>query len=186
MLWFRVYFFEEPLYRLPRRCPFVHSPSVPCLLGSDPCGVAPELVQGRGPRSRMGQAFRAPLPLLKVKASVSNAGDPGLIPGLGRSPGERNGSPLQLFLPGESHGRRSLVGYGPGGRKESDTTERLHFRFSLSCIGEGDGNPLWYSCLENPRDRGAWWATVHGVAKSRTRLSDFTSNLELLYKGYAR
>ena len=62
-----------------------------------------------------------------VKASVCNAGDPGLIPGLGRSPGEGNGSPLQ------------------------------------------------YSCLENPMDGGAWWATVHGVAKSQTRLSDFTS-----------
>ena len=45
---------------------------------------------------------------------------------------------------------------------------------SLSHIGEGNGNPLQYSCLENPRDRGAWWAAVHGVAKSRTRLSNFT------------
>ena len=63
----------------------------------------------------------------EVKASACNAGDLGLIPGLGRSP------------------------------------------------GEGNGNPLQYSCLENPMDRGAWWATVHGVAKSRTQLSDFTS-----------
>ena len=63
-----------------------------------------------------------------VKASASNVGDPGSIPGSGRSP------------------------------------------------GEGNGNPLQYSCLENPMDRGAWQATVHGVAKSRTRLSDFTSN----------
>ena len=63
----------------------------------------------------------------EVKASASNAGDPGSIPGLGWSP------------------------------------------------GEGNGNPLQYSCLENPMDRGAWWATVHGVAKTRTRLSDFTS-----------
>ena len=53
-------------------------------------------------------------------------------------------------------------------------TERLHFRFSLSCIGEGNGNPLPYSCLENPMDGGAWWAAVHGVARSQTRLSDFT------------
>ena len=51
-----------------------------------------------------------------------------------------------------------------------DTTERLHFHFSLSCIGEGNSNPLQYSCLENPRDRGAWWAAVYGVAQSRTRL----------------
>ena len=62
----------------------------------------------------------------EVKASASNAGDPGLIPGSGRSP------------------------------------------------GEGNGNPLQYSCLENLLDRGAWWATVHGVTKCRTRLSDFT------------
>ena len=53
-------------------------------------------------------------------------------------------------------------------------TERLHFHFSLSCIAEGNGNPLQYSCLGNPMDGGAWWATVHGVAKSRTQLSNFT------------
>ena len=53
-------------------------------------------------------------------------------------------------------------------------TEQLHFHFSLSCIGEGNGTPLQYSCLENPRDRGAWWAEVHGVTMSQTRLSDFT------------
>ena len=51
-----------------------------------------------------------------------------------------------------------------------DTTERLHFHFSLSCIGEGNNNPLQCSCLENPRDGGAWWAAVYGVAQSRTRL----------------
>ena len=56
------------------------------------------------------------------------------------------------------------------GRKESDTTERLHFHFSLSCIGEGNGNPLQCSCLENPRDGGAWWAAIYGVAQSRTQL----------------
>ena len=77
-------------------------------------------------------------------------------------------------MPGKSHGRGSLEGWSPWGRKESDTTERLHFHFSLSCIGEGNGTPLQYSCLENPMDRGAWWAAVHGVAKSQTRLSDFT------------
>ena len=60
------------------------------------------------------------------------------------------------------------------GLEESDTTEQLHFHFLLSCIGEGNGNPLQYSCLENPMDRGAWQAAVHGVAKTRTRLSDFT------------
>ena len=53
-------------------------------------------------------------------------------------------------------------------------TERLHFYFSLSCIEEGNGNQLQCSCLENPRDRGAWWAAVNEVAQSQTRLSDFT------------
>ena len=54
------------------------------------------------------------------------------------------------------------------GLLESDTTEQLHFHFSLSCIGEGNGNPLQCSCLEKLRDRGAWWAAVYGVAQSRT------------------
>ena len=67
------------------------------------------------------------------------------------------------------------MGCSPWGREESDTTERLHFHFSLSCIGEGDGNPLQCSCLENPRDRGAWWAAVYGVAHSRTRLKRLSS-----------
>ena len=58
--------------------------------------------------------------------------------------------------------------YSPWGRKESDMTERLHFHFSLSWIGEGNGNPLQCSCLENPRDGGAWWAAIYGVAQSRT------------------
>ena len=65
-------------------------------------------------------------------------------------------------------GQRSLVGYSPWGCEESDTTERLHFHFALSCIGEGNGNPLQCSCLENPRDGGAWWAAVCGVAQSWT------------------
>ena len=64
----------------------------------------------------------------------------------------------------------------PGGSLESDTTERLHFHFSLSCIGEGNGNPLQCSCLENPRDRGAWWAAVYGVAQSQTRLKRLSSS----------
>ena len=62
------------------------------------------------------------------------------------------------------------------GSLESDTTERLHFHFSLSCIGEGNGNPLQRSCLENPRDREAWWAAVYGVAQSRTRLKRLSSS----------
>ena len=59
---------------------------------------------------------------------------------------------------------RALVASG------SDTTERLRFDFLLSCIGEGNGNPLQYSCLENPRDGGAWWAAIYGVAQGQTRL----------------
>ena len=62
------------------------------------------------------------------------------------------------------------MGYSPWGLEELDTTEQLHFPFSLPCIGEGNGNPLQGSCLENPRDGGAWWAAVCGVAQSRTRL----------------
>ena len=61
------------------------------------------------------------------------------------------------------------------GSLELDTTEQLHFHFSLSCTGERNGNPLQCSCLENPRDGGAWWAAVYGVTQSQTRLSDFTS-----------
>ena len=55
-------------------------------------------------------------------------------------------------------------------------TERLHFHFSLSCIGEGNGNPLQCSCMENPREGGAWWAAVYGVAQSRTRLKRLSSS----------
>ena len=68
----------------------------------------------------------------EVKMSAWNAGDQGLIPGSGRSPGDGNGNPLQFLLPGESHGGRSLVGYSPWGRKESDTTEQLHFHFHFT------------------------------------------------------
>ena len=60
-----------------------------------------------------------------------------------------------VLLPGKSHGWRSLVGCSPWGHEELDMTERLHFHFSLSCIGEGNGNPLQCSRLENPRDGGA-------------------------------
>ena len=93
--------------------------------------------------------------------------------------GRRQWHPTPVLLPGKSHGRRSLVGYSPWGRWESDMTEQLHFHSSLSGTGEGNGNPLQCSCLENPRDGGAWWAAVHGVAQSRTwlkRLSSSSSN----------
>ena len=76
----------------------------------------------------------------------------------------------------KTHGQRSLVGCSPWGHRGSDTTERLHFHFSLSCIGEGNGSPLQCSCLENPRDGGAWWAAVSGVAQSGTRLKWLSSS----------
>ena len=79
-------------------------------------------------------------------------------------------------MPGKSHGRRSLVGCSPWGLEESDTTERLPFHFSLSCTGEGNGKPLQCSCLENPRDGGAWWAAVYGVTQSRTRLKRLSNS----------
>ena len=92
----------------------------------------------------------------------------------------RQWHPTPALLPGKSHGWRSLVGCSPWGRWGSDTTERLRFHFSLSCIGEGNGNPLQCSCLENPRDGGAWWAAVYEVAQSRTRLKRLSSSSSML------
>ena len=88
----------------------------------------------------------------------------------------RQWHPTLVLLPGKSYGRRSLEGCSPWGPEESDRTEWLHFPFSLSRIGEGNGNPLQCSCLENPRDRGAWWAAVYGVTQSRTRLKWLSSS----------
>ena len=88
----------------------------------------------------------------------------------------RQWHPTPVLLPGKSHGRRSLVGFSPWGRWGSDPTERLPFHFSLSCTGEGNGNPLQCSCLENPRDGGACWAAVSGVAQSRIRLKRLRSS----------
>ena len=90
--------------------------------------------------------------------------------------GEGNTSFKAVLLPWKSHGWRSLVGCSPWGRYELDATEWLHFHFSLSHNGEGNGNPLQCSCLENPRDGRAWWAAVYGVAQSRTRLKQLSSS----------
>ena len=84
--------------------------------------------------------------------------------------------PTPVLLPGKSHGWRSLMGCSPWGCEESGMTERLPFHFLLSCVGEGNGNPLQCSCLENPRDRGTWWAAVYGVTQSRTRLKRLSSS----------
>ena len=88
----------------------------------------------------------------------------------------RQWHPTPIPSSGKSHGWRSLVGCSPWGCEQSDKTEQLHFHFSLSFIGEGDGNPLQCSCLENPRDGGAWWTAVYGVAQSRTRLKWLSSS----------
>ena len=92
--------------------------------------------------------------------------------------GEGNGTPLQyscLENPMDG-GACPPIGCSPWGRQESDTTERIHFHFSLSCIGKGNGNPLQCSCLKNPRDSGAWWASVYGVAQSGTWLKWLSSS----------
>ena len=88
----------------------------------------------------------------------------------------RQWQPTPVLLPGKSQGRRSLVSYSPWGHWESDMTERLHSHFSLSCTGEGNGNPLQCSCLENPRDGRTWWAAIYGVAQSQTRVKWLSSN----------
>ena len=88
----------------------------------------------------------------------------------------RQWHPTPVLLPGKSHGQRSLAGYSSWGCEESDMTEELHFHFSLSFIGEGNGNPLQCSCLENPRDGGAWWAAVSGVTQRQTWLKRLSSS----------
>ena len=93
----------------------------------------------------------------------------------------RQWQPTPVLLLGKSHGWRSLLGCSPWGREESDTTERLPFHFSLSCTGEGNGNPLQCSCLENPRDGGAWWAAVYGVTQSQTWLKWLSSKCKECY-----
>ena len=92
--------------------------------------------------------------------------------------------PYNQAMPGKSHGWRILVGWSPWGRWGSDMTEWLYFHFSLSWIGEGNGNPLQCSCLENPRDGGAWWAAVYGVTQSRTRLKWLSSSSMLYHLGW--
>ena len=83
----------------------------------------------------------------------------------------RQWHPTPVLLPGKSRGQRIWWAAVHG-----VSTEQLHFHFSLSCIGEGNGNPLQCSCLENPRDSRAWWAAVYGVAKSRTLLKQLSSS----------
>ena len=95
----------------------------------------------------------------------------------------RQWQPTPSLLPWKSHGPRSLVGCSPWSCEESDKTEPLHFHFSLSCTGEGNGNLLQCSRLENPRGGGAWWADIYGVAQSQTRLKRLSSssNQDILF-----
>ena len=104
-----------------------------------------------------------------------------VTPGISR---RRQWQPTPVLLPGKSHGWRSLVGCSPWGCEELDMTERFHFPFSLSCIGEGNGDPLQCSCLENPRDGGAWWAAVYGVAQSRTQLKRLSNSSSQIFLDY--
>ena len=90
----------------------------------------------------------------------------------------RQWQPTPVLLPGKSHGWRSLVGcrlWGPWGRWVGHNWA-TDFHLSLSCIGEGNGNPLQCSCLENPKDSGAWWAAIYGVAQSWTWLKQLSSS----------
>ena len=124
-------------------------------------------------RKEKFQSFPGGAMVKSLPANAGNAGDVGFqgLEDLWR----RAWHPTPVLLPGKSHGWRSLVGCSLWDREESDTTEQLHFHFSLSCVGEGNGNPLQCSCLENPRDGGAWWAVIYGVAQSRTQLKRLSS-----------
>ena len=84
--------------------------------------------------------------------------------------------PTPVFLPGKSHGWKSLEGCSPWGHWGLDMTEQLHFHFSLTCIGDGNSNLLQCSSLENPRDGGAWWAAVYEVTQSWTQLKRLSSS----------
>ena len=111
---------------------------------------------------------------LKLLTNICNSG--GKITASHGKKRRRQWQPTPVLLPGKSHGWRSLGGCSPWDGEESDMTERLHFHFSLLCFGEGNGNPLQCCCLENPRDRGAWWAAVYGVTQRRTRLQRISSS----------
>ena len=88
-------------------------------------------------------------------------------------PGRRKRQSTPVFLPRESRGQRSLVGWCPRGHPDRTRLKQLSMH---ACIGEGKGNPPQYSCLENPRDRGAWWAAVHGVTQNQTQLKWLSSS----------
>ena len=107
-------------------------------------------------------------PWLRLERICLQFRGPRLDPWVLKIPCRREWLPSPVSLPGKSRGQRSPGGLQSWGLKESDMTERLHFHFSLSCIGKGNGNPLQCFCLENPREGGAWWAAVYGAAQSWT------------------
>ena len=115
-------------------------------------------------------------PKLPARQSSMMAGQP--LPHLLKGPAQWQ--PTPVLSPGKSHGWSSLEGCSPWGCWGSDTTQRLHIHFSLSCLGEGNGNPLQCSCLENLRDEGAWWVAVYGVAQSWTQLKQLSSSRKQL------
>ena len=116
------------------------------------------------------------------KETTCNAGDLGLIPGLGRSPGEGKGYPLQFGL----ENSMDYIVYGVAKSWTRPNDFHFHMGYMYVCViyfiflvfspGEGNGNPLQYSCLENPRDRGAWWAAVYEVAQSQRQLKQLSSS----------
>ena len=115
-----------------------------------------------------------PTPVFLPRESQGPGSDLAAAAAADSSLGEGSGTPLQYSCLENSMDGGAPC--SPRGREESDTTERLHFHFSLSFVGEGNGNPLQCSCLENPRDGGAWWAAVYGVAQSRARLKRLSSS----------
>ncbi|XP_060275169.1 collagen alpha-1(I) chain-like [Ovis aries] len=137
-----------------------------------PCGAGGPPCSGTRTPGRLEDTAYRPVRLLGPTVFEERVD----LPLPARKRRRRRWHPTPVILPGKSHGRRSLVGCSPWGRTESDTTERLHFHFSLSCIGEGNGTPLQCSCLENARDGGARWEAFYGVAQSRTRLKRLSSS----------
>ena len=136
--------------------------------GSQPCWVTLDFYHPRGGTRGTDRINFTNKPLSSISCLI-------YLPS-SNFPCLRQWHPTPVLLPGKSHGWRSLVGCSPWGREESDTTEQLHFHFSLSCIGDRNGNPLQCSCLENPRDGRAWQAAVYGVAQSQTRLKRLSSS----------
>ena len=123
--------------------------------------------------------WRTSLVVQWLRIHIPSAGGPGSVPDQGNRSHllqlrRRQWQPTPVLLPGKSHGQRSLVGCSPWGCEELDKTEWLHFHFSLSCIGEGNGNPLQCSCQAS--GGGAWWAAVYGGAQSWTQLKLLSSS----------